>query len=555
MIAILATVVLGRMAGGGFAESNDFSLAFAARLLGDLGLARADMAGALGQTELFTSLTQVAPVVLLEHALFFRLFGNSPVVHLVINLVLHLAIVAAVIFLALLWQPRRRPAWLAGLIVALHPIAAGALGGLTSLSVLTAMLCLLAAMLFTLATLRLALRTLALPVMPLALLAALCDRAGLLVFPAVLLTVLTAPRRSRWEQIHHRLLPPLAALAGMAVMMLTMRRLSGPGLYFDPAGDWQAIAWPQHPAWLLRALLWPIDPTLRTGPYWLAPAVIALLTALLVSRTVAAARRRPGVTIWPTLCLLSLLPAAPALRFPYPPASPTVWAAFYPALIFFSLWVFDLRPRPADRASGGLAILLLIGVLLCQTFMAADWRADHARFLNTMGREMAGLVKDFPEGVDVFLCVPSREADQAEIAFLAGHYRGMPSQQIRYRFLLDGALKLLPQTAPIGRDAYRWTRLPLDENTRFLGLNDSRRHWVDLTGLIRAKLRQADAVLREQHRIWPELPIGDERTIGFWLAGCTVANDLPPDRARWFLEGFLLPLHPRTGRSIMPEKE
>lgn len=555
MIAILASVVAGVPTAQGFGETDDFILAFTARLLGDLGFSRADMAGALGPGELQASLTQTAPVALLGHAVLFRLLGDRPVVHLVINLLLHLAIVAAVIFLALLWQPRRRPAWLAGLLVALHPIAGGALGGLTSLSMLAAMLCLLTAMLFTLATLRLALRLLALPILPLALLAASCDRAGFLVFPAVLLTVLTVPRRSRWEQFSHRLLPPLAALLGAAVMMTTMKRLAGPGLYFDPASIWRAVAWPRHPAWLLRALIWPIDPTLKTGPFWIAPTVIALLSAMLITRTAALARRRRGILIWPALCLLSLLPTAEALRFPHPASAPTTWIAFYPALVFFGLWVFDLRPRATGWASALTATALLAAVLLTQMIVVCDNQAARARLVNTMGRELAVVVEDFPEGVDAFLCLSSREADLAETVFLAGQYRGVSSRQIRYRLLLDGTLKLLPKTTPIGRDALYRTRLPFEEKARFLGLDASHTQWVDLSGLIRAKLTQADAVFAEQGRSWPELPLGDERTIGFWLAGCTVAGDLSPNETRWFLEGVLLPLHPHIGRSIMLDKE
>lgn len=549
-LAVLVVLVYSPLLRHGFREADDFVLAAAAQLLGGLAPDRLDMAGVLGGPELNQALSRTAPVSLLTVAVLFRWLGNNPSIQLFAVIVAHLAALYLLFFLLRLWQPDRSMVWPAILLAALHPIAAGTVAGLSSLAVILAMSYTLLAMAFTLLMKQEGPIRLLFPVLLFSFLAAACDVAGLIVFPAVLLTAFAGPRRPEENPWPRRIAAPIASLVGVALIAYYMNSFGRPVLYLENLRQWTPSRFPIHAAWLLRGWFLPVDPTMPRGPEWLGPVFIALLSAALMSATMAGFRKLPRLAIWPLLGLLTLLPVATNLELPGPPARTTAWAALYPSLIFLAIWVADLFSLGLSRRRKIIFIAMLVFLVGPQTFRLEQVLTHRALLVNRMGRELAKLVTDTPNGTEVLLPTDSSRLGLMEAAFLAAHYTGMPPRQVGYRMLVGGRLVLRDNAAPSGERLGIFARLPLEEQKVFYGFSDGHQHLMDLTPLIAKQTQAAMEAYRRSHRLPPPLMLHDERAIADWLPAASTDQDATVENPIWFVEGMMLRLHPRAGRKI-----
>jgi hypothetical protein len=540
---------------GGFGEARDFTLAYTARLLADLGPGRLDMAGELGGPELNKTLGRAAPVTLLTETALFSALGDNQARQLAALFAAVLATMALAFHFAQRWRPERRAGALAGLIVALHPIAGGATAGLSSLATMLAVLSMLGAMEFTLVAVRRGNWTSFAPLFLLLILAAGADAVGLLAVPAVAFVAWLAPGGPRREALGRRVaVTALALVAGALTVKYMnttyMAALGRHASYLQPWLEWRPRQLGVQVAWLLRALFLPIDPTLTAGPRWIGPLAVALPAAVLATASTMAARRRPTVLLWPVLMLVALLPTTAALSLPNAYAPPSSWAALFPALIFFAFWLAELWPDAEFPWARVLVAGLVAANMLPQTYFLTRDLADAARATNRLGREFAAVMRDAPEGVDVIVLADLTSTRPLETAFLAGNYRETTARQVRYRMLVGGRLAPSDHPLPVGGIGGINERLSYDGTKRFIGFDGQRRHIVDLTGQIAAKVTIADDEAAARRQMPPALPLLDEFFIDKWPASI-VWTDFAPAKLNWYIEGAMLRLHPYAGRELL----
>lgn len=540
--------MLAPLAAGGFRETADFALAFSAELLGDLGFERLEIAPALGAVELQRTLNAVSPITLALHSLLFAALGPDPVWHVLLMIFLHLLVLAVAMEVARRWRPASHAAVGAGLVIGLHPLAAGVTGGVTALGPILALLCVLGAVAFSLSLINEDHHRPLLPVVLFAVLAVAFDPSGILVLPAVALFAMAAPRNSDQRGVLRRLEPPLAAAIGVSASIYAMKALPQSLASWQLLTMWRLNQLPDQIAWMLRALFLPASGAEGCGPDWLVPLVIAVPASLVTAWTFVRLRRRPSLLIWPALVAASLIPASLAIEPLRTDAPTTAFVAFYPTLVFFGLWIADLWPKPSRQTSRWIVGALIVVCLVPQTTLLA-WRlAERATRVNQMGQELAALIAQTPNGSDVLLPVVGDTAPLIESAFVAAFYRGVQPRQARFRLVIGGRVALRERVAPSGQELGVFTRLPLREQKRFIGLDAGRRHLVDLTSLVRGKIRIAQDILDAERRSPTPLALTDEGAISGWLDGPVQWQESDPDGAAWFVEGMMLRLHPHTGR-------
>jgi len=547
-LTIVPLAMLAPPAAVGFRETADFALAFSSRLLGDLGFARLEIAPALGAMELHRTLAVVSPLTLAVHGVLFAVLGAAPVWHLLLMIFLHLTVLAATLAVARRWRPEARAGVAAGLVVALHPLAAGVTGGITSLGPLLALLCVLGAVAFTLSLVREGSHRPLLPVALFAVLAVALDPSGVLVLPTVAFLALGAAHNPERPGFVRRLEPPLAALIGVGASFYAMRALPQTFSSWHLLASWHPRQLADGLAWLLRGLFLPVVDNGTIGPNWLVPLLVAIPAAWLTALTFVGLRRRPSLLVWPALMLAALVPASLSIEPLRSDAPTAAWTAFYPALVFLGLWVADLWPVASRRRARWVAGAVVLLALVPQTTVLA-WRlAARAELVNRLGLELAGLIAQTPNGSDVLLPVEGDTAPLMESAFVAAYYRGVEPRQVRFRLVIGGRLALRLRVTPSGQEIGVFTRLPMRDQKRVIGLDAEHRHLVDLTGLIQGKIRVAQDILEAERRGPPPLALADEGVIASWLDGCVDWRETDAADAGWFVEGMMLRLHPHTGR-------
>jgi len=559
-------VVILPVATGGFGEARDYTMAYTARLLADLGPQRLEMAGVLGGPELNKTLSRAAPVTLLAEAVMFSLLGDNQAGQLAVLFAVQLAVIALAMLLAERWRPERRAGLLAGVIVALHPIAGGAAAGLSSLATMLAMVGMLGAMIFALSAVRTGRWAALAPMLLLAVLAAGADPAGILTVPAVLAVALCAPGAAWRGTGAPRAAAVILALFGVAMTALWMRSLGRPTAYLQALTDWRPAQFPVQAAWWLRGLLFAIDPTVSSGPKWVGPAAIAAPAAALTTATIVALRRRPTAVLWPVLSVLSLAPATLAMALPQRFAPPSSWAALYPAMIFSALWVAELWPGPEFPQTRVIVVCVALASVLPQSYLLTRSLADEARQTNRLGREFVRVVRDAPAGRDVILLADATSLRQLETVFLAANYADTSPRQLRYRMLVGGRLAPYQHALPSGELRGFHARLPFDDQKLFIGFDGRRRHMADLTGLIDAKVRLVGDEAATRRETPPALPLLDEAVINQWpdslewgknsafVDGATANEDQPSCvkwTLSWYVEGAMLRLNPYAGRELL----
>jgi len=567
LLAILV-LWLGRpIAMAGFGEAGDFALAWSARLLGELGLERLELAGMLGGAELNYALGQMPPVTLAMHALLFHLFGELPVTQLFLLLALHLLISLVAMAVARQWTGRNWAVLVAGLVFALHPVAFGTSSGLVGLSALLAALFILIAMSLTIAFARgggpmlLILLTLA------AMLAVFCGAAGVMVFPASLLVALTDPQRRGKPRSRRVLLAPLTAMLGVVLPLIYIARTFGRTMYLLKMTSlhWADVteqmslsekllkvgaALIGKTAYLLRALLAPVDPTMTTPREWVGTLLIASLAAALFTLAIYRALRRPGNLWWPLLGLLAMLPLAADLVLPRALAPASVFAAAYAPLIFFALWLAELTPRGEGNAGRIVFIMLILLALLPQSWLLGLSRGRHSELVNRLGREFVAQIDEAPAGADVIVPARPTRMNLLEAAFLAGQYRQPPKRQIRFRLLVGGRLFAGPKATRLGREFGALVRLPYGPQNLVIGLSGDELHLIDLTPQIKQKILLAEDAIAQTGASPPPWQLVDEDIIDRWPVVATEVPEQPVglNDTAWFVEGFLYRLHPHLGR-------
>jgi hypothetical protein len=549
-VAALAAGLVLPVAAAGFGEGRDFTLAAASGLLSDLGPGRLDMAGTLGAPELNKTLNRTAPVTLMAHATLFYAIGRDPAAQLAAVFVAHLAVVGATMLLARRWRPERRTALIAGLAVALHPAAVGATAGLSSLGVMLAMLGGLASATLAVSLIREGRWTALVPLPLICALAAGADTIGLLAGPLVVAVALAVPDAPWRTTVWRRALAAAAALAGVSATAFYLTAMGKPIEYLSSLRGWRPALLPAQAAWMLRAMFLPLDPTLTRGPTWLGSVVVALFCSALITGSVFVLRRRPGLAAWPALALATLPLVSATLSLPIKSAPPSSWAAFYPAVVCFALWLAELWPDPSRR---GRRAAIAAAVVLClspQVIVLSASLMDHARRVQRLGREFAVLLRQIPDGEDVLLTTDSASIPTLESAFLAANYGGAATRQIRYRLLLGGRVVYRDDSAPGGEYRGVFMRLPLDKQKTFIGFSRDRRQLIDLSGLIAAKVQLAQDEIVRERRSPPPLVLVDEKSIDDWLNGCAQWPPLEEGDYAWFVEGAMLRLHPYAGRDF-----
>ncbi len=601
LVLTAATVfLLAPLSAYGFRDTGDFVVAFSARLLGDLGFERLDIAPALGGIELKRALGQSTPLALFFHTLLFSSAGDTPAIHLIMMLFLHLAVMGTTALVAYQWRPERRTASVAALLVGIHPLAAGTVSGIAPMGLLAATLCILGAMFYTLLMLRDGRFLALIAVLLFAVLAAAFDVFGLLVVPAVAAVSLFAPHSPERPHLIRRIEPPVAAFVGVAATYFVLRALPETLDSWLLLTSWRPSQLSDATGWLLRALFLPALGGLATKPTWLAPLVIAIPAALmstislmrlfinspaprhggrgeshgidnsmkfgnsqkshfsgfemkkstegLFQQSVMLVRRRASVFIWPALILLSLIPAALALQPLRQDAPASAWAALYPALIFFALWVADIWPSYRWVKVRSILTVSVALLVIPQAVLMVQAQVVRARTISHMGEELAQMVAKLPNGTDILLPATATTSDLIEAAFLSAYYRGVEPKQVRYRMLISGWLAVRKRAVPSGQALGRFTRLPLEEGKQIIGLDATHRHLIDLTDLVHTKIRIAQDILENERREPPPLALADEAVIDSWLEGNVSWQNAEPGEAGWFIEGIMLRLHPHTGR-------
>jgi hypothetical protein len=554
-LAVLLTVVpaalLAPVAAFGFRDASDYILGFSARLLGDLGLARLELAPTLGGMEISRALGQTSPLALVTHTMLFRLLGDSPPAQLSVMILLHLLVTGAAMAVARRWRPERQAGVVVGLFVGLHPLAAGVTGGIAPLGTMAALLCVLGAMWFAMAIVRERRHGLIVAVFLLAVLASGLDVFGLLIVPALLLVSLfAAPHPDLPGPGLRRLEPVIAAVLGVAFTFQVMTVLPETLASWYLLTTWRPNQLGDELVWLLFALTTPVvrGESLTTPARWALAAALALVAVPFFWVTVFKLRRRPALLIWPALLLLSMIPAAVSVEPLRRDMAATSWAAFYPALVFAALWIAEAWPAP-NRPNGRLVLgVLLVLMLAPQTLVLSQAQAQRAKTISRLGGEFAALVDNYPNGTDVLLPVEGETSGLVESAFLSAFYRGVQARQVRYRMLVGGRMAMRETAAPTGRGMGLITRLPFHARQEVIGLDVTGRHLVELTTLIATKLRLAQDILEKDRTGPPPLALADETAINAWLDGAVDWQPRPKVGADWFIEGLLLRLHPHTGR-------
>jgi len=550
-LIIVPLLLLSPLAAFGFRDAADYVIAGSARLLGDLGFARLGIAPALGGPELQRAIGLASPVTLLVHAILFAVLGDSPAPQLLAALLLHLFIMGLTALVAYQWRPNRRTAAVAALLVGLHPLAAGTVSGITPFGGMLAMFCVLSAVAYTMVVLREGRFMPVVAVTLFAVLASIFDASGLLVVPAVLLVSFLAPRNLEKVGWLRRLEPPVAVGIGVGATYIVARAVPDMFLSWQLLLAWQPRQLAEATGWLLRALAWPALGDLSLGSRWLTPLLVAIPLAAVATITVIRARRRPSVLVWPAIILASLLPALLTLQPLRHDAPATAWAAFYPALAFFALWIADLWPRPELRRTRIVLAILVAVVLIPQTAWIVQQRAERARNIQRMGQDLSGLIAAVADGTDIVVLAQANTTDLVEAAFLSAYYHGVETRQVRFRMLVDGWLALRESVAPSGQAVGKFARLPLYDRRQIIGLDAAHEHFVDLTSLVIAQAEIAQDILNQDRRGPPPLALADEATIRTWLDDRAKWRPAEPATAGWFVEGIMLRMHPHTGRMPM----
>jgi len=545
--AVLAALLFHPLIFAGFSEAKDFTLAFTARLLADVGLSRLDVAGLLGGPELNYALALTPPITLATHTLLFRALGDSPAAQNAATLALHLLVMFAAMWAA--WEWRREPAasLVAGVVVATHPIAAGIVGGIGQLGAVLATLFVLLAVAFSIRFARDGNRLLLGPLMLTGVFAAAADAVGLVAIPAALSAALAAPE-PRHVSRARSLAAPAAVVLGALTPLLFILTLHGPRIYAAQLLGPGLRRLGDCAAWAMHALALPAGFALDNRREWLGRLLIAALIAALLTLTAPRARRRPALIVWPALTLLALWPGALGLGPVGPAADAGVFAACYLPLAFIALWVAELTP--ARRLRRVAFIALLFAVLVPQTRALVTARAGRAQLINRLGREMGFFIDRARMGADVLLSARPSQVRLMETAFLAGQYRTEAPRQIRYRLVMGGRLLAAPRATPLGENNSGFARLPFTDENMVLALSPDGAHVADLSGQIRAKMKLAEDVIREEGHAPPVWPLLDEAALNQWDVGqnCRGLQSLSPDDFAWFLEGYYYRLHPHLGQ-------
>jgi hypothetical protein len=531
----------------GFAEARDFTLAFTSRLLADVGVSRIDIVGTLAGPELSYALALNPPITLAAHTLLFRLLGDAPAAQTAATLAFHLLVVLAAMAVAGAWREDRAAALVAGTVAAVHPVVAGAVHGIAELGVVLAAFFVLAAIGLTIRYVRYGARILLGPLLLAGLFAVAADAAGLVVLPACLLAAIAAPAQRRLSRAVS-LAAPVAVAVGALMPLAYLLALRGPRLYAAQLAGPGARQLGDCAAWAMRALILPADFTWRGGHAWLGRLIVAVLAAGLLTLTALRARRRPVVLIWPLLAGLALWPKLIALGPPSPEAEAAVFGACYLPVIFTTLWLAELTPGSRRRRI--VFVLALLAVLAPQARVMVRTRVERAELVNRLGREMNAFVRQAPTGADVLFPVAPLQMRLMETAFLAAQYQAEAARQIRYRLVMGGRVLAAPRATPLGENQRGFARLPFTDDDLVLGFSADGRQIVDLSGQIRAKMKLAEDVIREEKHGPPVWPLLDEGVLNRWDVGnkCRGLLALAPDDFGWFVEGYFYRLHPHLGQ-------
>ena len=547
LLAILAVVLFDRLPAAGFLESRDFTLAFTARLLADLGLDRLDIAGTLGGPELAYALSVTPPITLVTLAFLFRIFGDTPAGIVYFSMFLHLLVALAAMLTVRRWRPNKTAPLVAGLVIVAHPLAAGIMQNLIGVGAMLSTLAVLLAINFANSYARSGNLRLLGPLMLSCLIAAACNASGLMVVPTVLLIALTVRARKPLG-LMRRSLSPLVSLVGATVPVAYMLSTIGMPLYLRQLPQLRQIG--LYAAYSLHCLFLPVRPNSVAPHQWHGYLAIAVLASLVFTITIYVALRRPRLLIWPALAIGALLLRGFALAEPGPLAGNQLFVACYLPLVFTGLWLAEICPGDKSLRLRLICLALMLVVFIPQTNIITQVRADQGLLIDRMGREINQIIEKAPMGADTIFPVKPSTLRLVETAFVAGQYRADAPRQIRYRMVVGGQLRAAPLTAQLGRELGAWVRLPFNDKNLVIGLAADGRSMVDLSSIIRTKMTLADDIIFREKHAPPAWDLTDEQTVEQWNvgAGCRDQREIDPQRYGWFMEGFFYRLHPHLGQ-------
>jgi len=550
-LAVLALLLFRRPLMAGFAEPADFVVAFTSQMLGDLGLHRLELAGLLGGPELNYLLTKTGPLAIVAHVFVNLMGGSSPAGQLAFLLALHLLVAITAMYVAQAWRPDHDGSIAAGVLIVLHPLTIGALAGLSNLPAILAAEFTLLTILLCIDIARTGRFKLCLPAMLMGTLATSCDVTGWLAFPAAVLALFCSPTRDRSKSRLRRAAVAFIILVGVSLPVIYLSITIGPYFYLDFTPVLNPARWARYAAWILRGVFLTADPAPYIADERIGILFIAICAAATISLTAVIARRRLALLVWIGLAIVAFIPRAYDLAWPDPEAAAGVFAAFYLPMIFIGLWAAELLPGTASPRLRQITLVLMLVVVLPQTFLLTERLARRAEKVNQLGRELIHLTDQAPAGADIMLIAKPKAASLVEAAFLAAQYQNPPTKQVRFRLVLAGRLIPREPTAPLGRQFGVMTRLPFTNQNVVIGLNADATHLLDLTGMIHSKIALADDVIATEGHAPPEWPLVDETSINAWPIG---ANCNKPELARlsahsWFVEAIFFGLQPHLGRA------
>jgi len=238
---------------------------------------------------------------------------------------------------------------------------------------------------------------------------------------------------------------------------------------------------------------------------------------------------------------VSIMPDSPEYGFPL------IIGAMGIAILSGDL-LFRIKPKPAAY--------LAIFTLLCLYGIVGHTGARHWRHqsiqVRTMSSQLAAICDDLSDTSDVFIVSAGKHTPILLAAHLHYGRNNHLDKKLRFSFIRNGKIFPSHKGGPIGQSPTGLTRLQLDESMIFIGYGKNG-DMVNLTPVFKQKMDMAMKIIEKEKRVSPKWALGPQSVVQQWGMGMNMENLMPVDNPwdlGWFIEGFILHLHPKGGRSL-----
>lgn len=232
--------------------------------------------------------------------------------------------------------------------------------------------------------------------------------------------------------------------------------------------------------------------------------------------------------------------------------TPAYSICYLVSAIGFALLMGDLFMRIPPKAVGYLAVFSFLCACLASDHINSTHWAKQGNHVRQMADQLETIYLDLGDSPDIFIIGAGKFTEPMLAAHLDFVRRYGIIKPTRFSFVDNGKVLPAGKEGPLGESPRGIVRLFLDDSMTFLGYG-RQGNLVNLTDLIRSKVKEAKEILMIERKLVPSWRLGTENMIRNWSAKADADNLIPVDDSSniaWYIEGQILNLHPLAGRHL-----